>query len=455
MLLSALSRVARAGSRTSHAVATAACAASAAALAASAIAPQSACRSAYDGAYEDVTFTERPEEQWIENKQKRLADSFVDWSSVDHAYVDALRAIRGAYDFSLPSMLALREHFLSETAKGLAGEPSSMRMLPAYVTKRVTGQERGAFYALDLGGTNFRVLQLSLEGNGVVGPIKQAKFKVSDTIKKGSGEGLFGFLADSVATFLAKECGGNPSGVMGFTFSFPTEQDALNRGRLIVWNKEFEASGVVGQDVVAMLQKQLVARGISLEVRALANDTVGTMEAAAYMRPDTVMGVILGTGTNAAYIEKTANIGKWRGAPSEEMVINTEWGNLDMAASMNKFDFEIDCATSNPGLQRFEKMISGMYLGEMCRVTVLSPEVLPAFSAGFAAAFTGKYKERMSLPTAMMSEIESDNTSDLSATAKLLEAQGMPTCANAHALRRPRKRPRANAHTQTHTHATP
>ena len=42
------------------------------------------------------------------------------------------------------------------------------------------------------------------------------------------------------------------------------------------------------------------------------------------------MGVILGTGTNAAYIERTANVPKWGGEASEEMVINTEWGNLQM-----------------------------------------------------------------------------------------------------------------------------
>ena len=86
---------------------------------------------------------------------------------------------------------------------------------------------------------------------------------------------------------------------------------------------------------MALLQTQLRDRGIHLQVRALANDTVGTMEAAAYSYPDTAMGVILGTGTNAAYIEKTANIGKWKGAPSDEMVINTEWGNLDTISVMS------------------------------------------------------------------------------------------------------------------------
>ena len=63
------------------------------------------------------------------------------------------------------------------------------------------------------------------------------------------------------------------------------------------------------------MQEQMRERGIQLEVRALANDTVGTMEAAAYAYPDTTMGVILGTGTNAAYIEKGSKLGKWKGPP--------------------------------------------------------------------------------------------------------------------------------------------
>ena len=185
--------------------------------------------------------------------------------------------------------------------------------------------------------------------------------------------------------------GGNPSGDLGFTFSFPVDQTALNAGTprnsrrnsscairarkcfgaaarralsragtLVCWNKGFTAAGVVGHDVVDLLQKQLHSRGIQLTVKALANDTVGTMEAAAYKYADCSMGVILGTGTNAAYVERTSHVGKWRGAPSEEMVINTEWGNLNMQRWMNSYDRAIDAASTNPTKQTFEKMMSGM-----------------------------------------------------------------------------------------------
>jgi hexokinase len=47
----------------------------------------------------------------------------------------------------------------------------------------------------------------------------------------------------------------------------------------------------------------------------------------AYSQPNTFIGVILGTGTNAAYVESMDNIVKFNGERiSREMIINTEWG---------------------------------------------------------------------------------------------------------------------------------
>lgn len=353
-----------------------------------------------------------------------LAESLIDWTCLE--YADAIKAMRKAYDLPVAAMESLRAHFLADARAGLAGNESSMRMLPSYVNQRITGNETGDFYALDLGGTNFRVLRLTLEGGGKVGPLTQGKFEVPEDIKKGDAEALFGFLADAIATFLATRCGGNPTGKLGFTFSFPIEQTSLNSGTLVVWNKDFAASGVIGEDVVALLQKQLRSRGISLEVRALVNDTVGTMEAAAYRHPNTALGVILGTGTNAAYIEKAEKVGKWRGPPADEMVINTEWGNLNMEGLMNGFDVAVDRATGdNAGNQQFEKMLSGMYLGELCRRTIVDPAVCSAFSRPFAEAVKASYSERMSLPTSLMSSIEADGTAELTAAAAALEAAGV------------------------------
>jgi len=334
-------------------------------------------------------------------------------------------------EFALPpaSMENLRQLFLTEARAGLAGSDSSLRMLPTYLTRRVTGEETGEYFALDLGGTHFRVLQLRLEGGGRIGPVRQRQFKVPDAAKRGSGAELFGFLADCVSAFVAAECGGEAAGDIGFTFSFPAAQTAIDAGTLVAWNKGFAAADAIGADVVALLQAQLEARGLKMRVTALANDTVGTMAAAAYSCPGTAMGVIFGTGTNAAYVEQAAKIGKGRGVEDgsreTEMAINTEWGNLDTAAVRNEHDAAVDAASENPGLQRFEKMVSGMYLGELLRTALAAPAVRAGFSRTCAAGFDAAFSERFSLHTSSLAAIEADATPDLAEVAHLLAEAGV------------------------------
>lgn len=92
------------------------------------------------------------------------------------------------------------------------------------------------------------------------------------------------------------------------------------------WTKGFSCPGAEGQDVVKLLNDAFTRKRIKVEIKALVNDTVGTLIAHAYTDPQTYISVILGTGTNAAYVEKIDNIKKW-GGKEGDVVINTEWGN--------------------------------------------------------------------------------------------------------------------------------
>lgn len=89
------------------------------------------------------------------------------------------------------------------------------------------------------------------------------------------------------------------------------------------------------------------------------------------------MGVILGTGTNACYIENLSLINKYKGSTpkgSGGMIINMEWGAFGDSKSFlpsTKYDKSLDTNSLNPSFQLFEKMISGMYLGEIARYALL------------------------------------------------------------------------------------
>eukprot|EP00802_Teleaulax_amphioxeia_P008016 Tamp_08024.p1 GENE.Tamp_08024~~Tamp_08024.p1 ORF type:complete len:459 (+),score=112.67 Tamp_08024:135-1379(+) len=265
-------------------------------------------------------------------------------------------------------------------ARGLAGEESDLKMLPSFVTELPTGKEAGTVYALDLGGTNFRVLRVVLPGNG--GEIKTEfrSYALQQSHMTGCGEAdLFPFLASCIKETVEQLEGALPAAdsplPLGFTFSFPTQQSALNQGTLISWTKGFCADKCVGSDVVAMLQKALNALGVHVVVKALANDTVGTLMALRAKETNTSLGVIFGTGTNGCYVEQMKKIGKWTGGEvsSGEQCINIEWGNFGASASsrkllpVTKHDDALDVESLNKGEQILEKMIGGMYMGELVR----------------------------------------------------------------------------------------
>jgi len=86
-----------------------------------------------------------------------------------------------------------------------------------------------------------------------------------------------------------------------------------------------------------------------VNLAALVNDTVGTLVARHYADPACQIGVILGTGTNACYVEKADRVAKWE---SDEgvVVINTEWGGF---GSLPKGTDMLPVRTYLPGCSLF------------------------------------------------------------------------------------------------------
>ncbi|XP_075647378.1 hexokinase-1-like isoform X1 [Castanea sativa] len=237
--------------------------------------------------------------------------------------------------------------------------------------------EKGLFYALDLGGTNFRVLRVQLGGGAVVNQ-EVSEVSIPLDLMVGTSEALFDFIAAELAKFVDQE-GPDfqlPPGrqrELGFTFSFPVMQTSIASGNLIKWTKGFSIDDTVGQDVVAELTRAMERKGLDMRVSALVNDTVGTLAGGRYSNKDVVAAVILGTGTNAAYVERANAIPKLHGLlpKSGDMVINMEWGSFwSTDLPFTEYDYVLDAESLNPGEQMFEKIISGMYLGEIVRIVL-------------------------------------------------------------------------------------
>ncbi|GAA0185051.1 kinase [Lithospermum erythrorhizon] len=315
-----------------------------------------------------------------------------------------------------------------EMDAGLAAEGGSkLKMLITYVDNLPTGDEKGLFYALDLGGTNFRVLRALLGGKekGIV-KRESEELSIPPHLMVGNSRALFDFMASALAKFIATE-GEDielPPGrqrELGFTFSFPIRQISIASGTLIKWSKGFSIEDTVGEDVVTKLTNAMGRIGLDVRVSALINDTVGTLAKGRYSNPDVIAAVILGTGTNAAYVERASAIPKLQDLlpKSGEMVINMEWGNfLSSHLPLTEYDQSLDADSLNPGEQIYEKLISGMYLGEIVRRVLYR---MAKEAALFGDIVPPKLKIPFIIRSQDMSAMHHDMSSDLEVVDKRLK----------------------------------
>eukprot|EP00916_Digyalum_oweni_P013041 GHVL01021437.1.p1 GENE.GHVL01021437.1~~GHVL01021437.1.p1 ORF type:complete len:445 (+),score=95.38 GHVL01021437.1:23-1357(+) len=273
--------------------------------------------------------------------------------------------------------------FLAEMEKS----ESSLRMLDTCVAHLPTGSETGVYYSIDIGGTNYRSHRINLKNKKT--KIARIKTAIPADVKSVNTEGreLFDRLAEQMATLMIREgdltieeqqklieCNNKNEPIecrfeVSFTFSFAIKQETIKSAYLLHWTKEFETSGVVGEEVCQLLNDAFKRKGVPAEVGVIMNDTVSTLLAGCYENTNCRIGVILGTGTNACYLDENYKNG--------QKVVNIEWGGYDKLP-FTSVDDDLDRESSCPGEQRLEKIVSGAYIGEV--VTRLIRKIIMDFT---------------------------------------------------------------------------
>lgn len=385
---------------------------------------------------------------------------------------DAVDSIVKDFEITPEKLEELTLYFIEQMEKGLAPVENKttdkgLPMIPSFVTSTPNGTEQGILLAADLGGTNFRVCSVTLNGDHTYS-MEQMKSKIPDELlesKDVTSDQLFGYLARRTLIFLKKyhpdylsssssSSTSSESLRLGFTFSYPVDQTSLNSGTLIRWTKGFNIPDTVGKDVVQLYQDQLNQLGLEfINVVAMTNDTVGTFLSHCYTSNNTdsmttgeisepIIGCIFGTGTNGCYMEEINKITKLPTSLRERllkegkthMVINTEWGSFDNELKhlpVTKYDVDIDQKfSSNPGFHLFEKRVSGMFLGELLRNILVD-----LHSRGL---IFNQYRTKEQLPhrlqtpfeldSEVLSHIEIDDSTGLRETElSLLQSLRLPT----------------------------
>ncbi len=255
------------------------------------------------------------------------------------------------------------KRILEDMDAGLHGRKSSMFMLPSYLPCGRRPREGEPVIVLDAGGTNLRTAVVTIE-NGEVKSESFSKRPMPGSRRRLRKDAFFDEIAEAVAPIADR------SDELSFCFSYVARPLPDHDAEVHALCKEVDVDGIEGVRACGELSAALKRRGVKCDHRSiLLNDsTAGLLGGISELEnPDGYggfAGVILGTGFNICYRERTDEIGTAHGYDEDNMIINTEAGCYGGFAR-GPVDDELDRESAIPGDHRAEKMISGAYLGEL------------------------------------------------------------------------------------------
>ena len=137
------------------------------------------------------------------------------------------------------------------------------------------------------------------------------------------------------------------------------------------FTKQVSISGARGKYICREVAAALEKMGIKGKKFVLLNDTAAALMgiASTLNKGDFsgFIGLVSGTGTNTCCLLPWNAVKKISGSSKEKMLINLESGYY-MGLPRGDLDRELDSQTADPGRCWHEKMTSGAYLGELCRL---------------------------------------------------------------------------------------
>jgi hexokinase len=249
---------------------------------------------------------------------------------------------------------------------GLKNDNTEVKSIPTYIHPLTCGAE-GQAVVLDWGGTNFRAAVINFEGGVAnITPKKAGGKEISATTVKGfSVDDLL-----SKQSEFTEEIELPAKAPIGYCFSYPADCLPNGDAELIRWTKGIEINEMIGKPIGQPLLDKLNKKGkTEFTGIKVINDTVASLFAG-LTDPnfDAYIGLIVGTGTNMAGFVNANRIPKidpslnWQGLTP----VNLESGNFK-PPHLTKYDEMVDENSNNKGSQRFEKAVSGMYIGQLLR----------------------------------------------------------------------------------------
>jgi hexokinase len=271
--------------------------------------------------------------------------------------------MKSKFNLSIAQLADIANDLTRKIVAGFQQDNTEIKCLPTYIHPK-KDTIRGNATVFDLGGTNFRVATVSVrEKTTIPGSVER---DITEMKKDGfTREDLFNAQAKTM-----EQLDIPPDTPIGYCFSYPAKSLTDGDAELINWTKGVHIPQMegcpIGKPLLEYLNKNTGKRFTDIKV---LNDTITSLFAG-LLNPgfDAYIGIIVGTGTNMAaffpseYIPKIRDMKGWTG----ETPVNLESGNF-YPPHLTDLDDQVDAESDCMGGQRFEKAVSGMYLGRVFR----------------------------------------------------------------------------------------
>lgn len=255
--------------------------------------------------------------------------------------------------------------FLREMELGLAGQASSLPMIPSFLGNRFYAPAGERVVAVDAGGTNLRISRILFGGDGLPVMEETRKYRMPGSDGEIGCDTFFDMLAGYLSDLL--------DGVrrIGFCFSYEVEIQPDLDGKILSMSKEVVVTGCQGKMIGRELKKALLKKGVpAVPAVTVLNDTTACLLGGRLLcnsrEYGDYLGFVLGTGTNICYYEDNGRITK---LPCQTLGKGRSIINVESACfagmPVGELDESFFMTTKEPAEHRLEKLVSGQYLGSL------------------------------------------------------------------------------------------
>lgn len=336
----------------------------------------------------------------------------------------ALNKILQPFRLSQQQLCEISTRLLKGMEKGLKKQNNSdvtIKMIHTFVRNRADRTENGDFLVLHVDG-NVKVMLVELLEDGEIAKVKgKETYDLPQAVLHGTEMQpeiqLFDHLADCLYLFLDSQGIKDQKLPLGFSLAYPYE-----KGAVIECTKRLEIPELVNKNIISLLKEAISKRkDFNIGYAVVVNDVVATMMSCAYHDLSCEIGLIVDDGTNACYMEELCN----EEGVKESVCINTEWAAFGDDGVLDDFrtniDKELDLKSRKPFKSIFEKMISGLYMGEIVRLILVK---LASEKLLFQGLTTPALLKENSFKTQHIFEIEKD-AEGLDKASEILKSLGL------------------------------